>query len=83
MEDELEYFLQRLGKHTRRKALLYDGINNNMSVDAALRYATEELGEVATAITRDRYNSAKDECIDLAHCAILIYLALKRMETND
>ena len=69
-------FLKRLYIHAQRKAKLYDGIDRDMPIDTALRYATEELGEVATAISRDRYNSAMDECIDLAHCAFLIYKSI-------
>jgi len=73
-------FLQILEKHSEQKAKLYDGINTNMPIDTALRYATEELGEVATAISRDRYHSALDECIDLAHCAFLIYKAISEQK---
>ena len=69
-------FLNRLYLHAIRKAKLYDGIDNNMPIDTALRYATEELGEIATAISRDRFNSAMDECLDLAHCAFLIYKSI-------
>jgi hypothetical protein len=72
----LKSFLRVLEVHTGNKAKLYDGINANMPVDTALRYAIEELGEVATAINRDRFLSALDECIDLAHCAFLIYQAI-------
>jgi len=71
-------FLKILEKHAERKAKLYDGINTNMPIDTALRYATEELGEIATAISRDRYHSALDECIDLAHCAFLVYQAIEK-----
>lgn len=70
------FFLDALKRHAERKAELYDGVNKNMPIDTALRYATEELGEVATAITRERYQSASDECIDLAHCAFLIYKSI-------
>jgi NTP pyrophosphatase (non-canonical NTP hydrolase) len=72
----IENFLERLKLHTERKAKLYDGFNQDIVVDRALRYAIEELGEIATAITRQRYNSAMDECIDLAHCAFLLYKAI-------
>jgi NTP pyrophosphatase (non-canonical NTP hydrolase) len=72
-------FLKILEIHSNRKAKLYDGINNDMPVDTALRYAIEELGEVATAISRDRYHSALDECVDLAHCAFLIYQAISKI----
>jgi len=74
------FFLDVLKTHGERKAKLYDGININMPIDTALRYATEELGEVATAISRDRYHSAMDECIDLAHCAFLIYKSISEQK---
>lgn len=73
-------FLQALKLHAQRKAKLYDGIDRDMPIDTALRYATEELGEVATAISRDRYHSAMDECIDLAHCAFLIFKAISEQK---
>jgi NTP pyrophosphatase (non-canonical NTP hydrolase) len=60
----------------KSQAAFYDGINVGMKPDTALRLATEELGEVASAITRDRFNSARDECLDLAHCALLLYISL-------
>jgi hypothetical protein len=72
----LLFFLDVLKTHAEIKEKLYDGINTDMPVDTALRYATEELGEIATAISRDRYHSAMDECIDLAHCAFLIYKSI-------
>lgn len=80
---EVDEFLNKLRKHTVRKAQLYDGVNKDMSVDTALRYAIEELGEVATSITRDRHQSILDECIDLAHCAFLIYKSEKNKKEQD
>lgn len=76
----LYLFLKALQLHAERKAKLYDGINTNIPIDTALRYATEELGEVATAISRDRYHSAMDECIDLAHCAFLIFKSISEQK---
>jgi len=72
----LIFFLERLKEHGKEKAKLYDGIDVDMPVDTALRYAIEELGEIATAVSRDRFNSAMDECIDLAHCAFLIFKSI-------
>jgi NTP pyrophosphatase (non-canonical NTP hydrolase) len=76
----LEFFLKSLKLHAKRKSKLYDGVNTNMPIDTALRYAAEELGEVATAISRDRYHSALDECVDLAHCAFLIYKSISEQK---
>lgn len=80
---KIRVFNARLYRHAILKAKLFDGIHANMSVEAALRRATEELGEVAAAITRHRYNSVKDECIDLAHCAMLIVFAVNRLHRKD
>lgn len=74
----LEQFANMLIATGKRKASLYDGINCNRSVDEMLRFAVEELGEVSSAITRNRTQLAKDECLDLAHCAFLIYMALHK-----
>lgn len=73
----LEEFSRMLVKQGNRKATLYDGINCNRSIDEMLRFAMEELGEVSSAITRERVELAKAECIDLAHTAFLIYMALQ------
>lgn len=76
----LNEFLDRVRKQTERKAELYDGVNKGMTLDRALTVAAEELGEVASAITRERIHSIKDESIDLAHCALLIYKVACLME---
>lgn len=79
--NELEYskyFTEALSHHAERKFTLYDGINSSHPIDAALRFASEELGEVATAITRERWMQAEAECIDLAHTAMLVALAIRR-----
>ncbi len=83
MNKQVNKFVKRLRRHAKRKAKLYDGIDRDMPIDTALRYANEELGEIATAITRDRWNSAKDECIDLAHCAMLISFAIDLKAEKD
>ena len=79
----LDSFLLNLEFQSQRKAKLYDGINRDMSVDTALRYLVEELGEVSQEITRDRLQSAMDECIDLAHCVFLLYLAIWKLKKNE
>jgi hypothetical protein len=76
--EEIDEFVNRLKTQAIRKSQLYDGINNHNSPDECLRYAIEELGEIATAMTRERINSAMDECFDLAHCAMLLWLSLKQ-----
>ena len=86
MSDELTYLeelLTVLETHAERKKELYDGGNRDFPLDKVLRFATEELGEVAAAVTRKRTALAIDECIDLAHCAYLIYQTLKQQEKKN
>lgn len=74
----LEYineFCDTLRRHALRKSKLYDGINAKLSPRDGVVLATEELGEIATAIVRDRDACICAEAIDLAHCALLIALA--------
>lgn len=87
MIEELTFakkFCEDLLEQAKCKATLYDGVeranrkDNDMSVDFFLRYAIEELGEVSSAITRKRWFLAKAECVDVAHTALLIALALQR-----
>ena len=78
MEENLELFTEWLKKHTRHKAELYDGWNSKRSIDEFMRFAVEELGEVSSAVTRERWELAMAECIDLAHCAFLIFDKIKQ-----
>lgn len=71
-------FCKKLIGHAKRKAKLYDGINNNMPIDTALRYLIEEVGEVATEISRDRLSAAINETIDVAYCAMLVCFAIQK-----
>ena len=86
MEDlDLKEFLEWLERHAKLKADAYDGMNAQelLTSDISLRYATEELGEVSTAMTRARWNQALGECIDLAHSAFLIYASIKAENKLD
>jgi len=78
--EQINSFCEQLKQHAQMKATLYDGVDKALddknSPDVCLRYATEELGEIASALTRKRVETAKAECIDLAHCAMLVYLSL-------
>lgn len=69
-------FVDALGRHARAKSILYDGINATLAPYKAISLAAEELGEIASAVIRDRPEAAKAECLDLAHCAMLIYISL-------
>lgn len=81
MSEAIARFIARLRKHAVRKAKLYDGVNNAISADEGierwLRYLIEEVGEVASAVNRDRLELARDECVDVAHVAMLMYMALE------
>ena len=72
--DFVEYFTN----HALRKAKLYDGMNSEKTLHELLVFTIEELGEVASAITRERFHLAAYECVDLAHCAMLIAFRLHR-----
>ncbi|MCI0562301.1 MAG: hypothetical protein MN733_27775 [Nitrososphaera sp.] len=76
-------FISKLQKHAEYKSRLYDGYNANMTINHALALSIEESGEVASAVIRERYEVAKAECLDLAHCAILIYITLHRKLDNE
>lgn len=71
-------FADQFLRHAQRKEMLYDGINATHTPDQALRLLVEEIGEVASAITRERWSAALDECIDVAHCALLVAQAIER-----
>ena len=79
----LAEFLEWLNNLAIDKSKLYDGSRNELSVDETIRYAVEKLGEVSTAVSRARWGQAKAECIDLAHIAFLIYLAIKREDKSN
>lgn len=81
--DKISKFCKTLEFQARRKAILYDGFNAKMTPKDALTNASEELGEIASAINRQRWNSVEDECIDLAHTAMLIYIAVRRMRKEN
>jgi NTP pyrophosphatase (non-canonical NTP hydrolase) len=77
-EKTIYAFCILLANHGLKKRKLYDGADKPMGVDQALRYTTEELGEVASAITRERWELAKQECLDVAHAAMLLAFAIER-----
>ena len=82
-------FLDRLRDQAQRKRALYDGVKGTRAVgfrdtpDVWLRFLTEEVGEIAAAITRERWQLAMAECLDVAHCAMLLYLVLEGKEKSD
>lgn len=83
-KEQIKIFVSIFERQANRKAEEnYDGMTNIMSMDKALRLSIEELGEVSTAITRERYISAMYECLDVAHCAFLMWLSIKRQINKD
>lgn len=83
---EVDTFLELVSKQIKRKAKLYDGLESvgTSGLDSIGRFmfsVIEETGEVSSAITRHRYELAKAECIDVAHSALLLYLAIQKI--ND
>lgn len=78
--NSIEEFCETLKNQTIKKAQLYDGVDNVNYPRHALALAVEELREISSAITRNRLDLAKCECIDLAHCAYLISQAITKSQ---
>lgn len=81
----MDEFIKLVAEQITRKAKLYDGYENagTSGLDTISRYmlsVIEEIGEVSSAITRHRYELAKAECVDVAHSALLLYLAIENRE---
>ena len=80
IENDLADFCEKLKHQSIRRTQLYDGYNQSTGTDADLfkltTMITEELGEVSSHVIRERYEAAKAECIDIAHCVFLLYVAL-------
>ena len=80
MDEFLKEFFAKIEHHAKRKAKLYDGFNHSTGFDKdkfkLIAGLSEELGEIASAVTRERPEAAKAECIDLAHCVFLLYSRL-------
>lgn len=78
----VEDFCEKLKRHAEKKACLYDGADKNADISQLVMYLAEEVGEVSSALTRDRPILARYECLDVAHCAFLIYSTLMQ-EPSD
>lgn len=76
--EAIDIFLNALRKHAIQKSVMYDSHNADIDIHTAIVYAAEELGEISTACVRNRWLLAFYECLDLAHCAMLIQLAIQR-----
>ena len=77
---DIDEFFEKLKNQAIKKTQLYDGVDNVVDPRHAIALAVEELGEISSAITRDRLDLAKCECIDLAHCAFLISQAIVKYQ---
>lgn len=85
MESKIEEILKIIKVQIERKSKMYDGINiidtSNLerdNISVLMGSAIEELGEVAGAIARRRYQLAMDECIDVIHSALLLYIVIEK-----
>lgn len=70
-ETTCRVFLDRLGMQALRSGLGCP--TERPTPDVWLRCACLELGQVAAALSRERYELAAAECIDLAHAAMLLW----------
>ena len=73
--EKAKIFCDRLLAHAINKARLYDGLNLDVSPEQCLQLITEEVGEVASALNRNRRALVKEEAIDVAHTAMLLYIS--------
>lgn len=86
--EEIDSLLKLVREQIVRKAKMYDGLNlMSSTLDAStitrgMFSVIEEAGEVSSALTRHRYELAKAECIDVAHSALLLYLAIEKMSES-
>lgn len=78
--EKIDLLLAVVKKQVIAKAKLYDGFNSTDKTDAVFKHTKscmEELGEVMSAHTRHRLELAKQECIDVMHSAMNLYLAIE------
>lgn len=81
--DNIDFLLDKIKEKILHKKTLYDGFDQiahpvyeKDNIKKFMFSVVEEVGEVSSAITRDRMLLARDECIDIIHSAILLYLAI-------
>lgn len=84
-EEKVDLFLRHLKSMIILKAKMYDGLEmstNTLPGDPVKRgmfSVIEELGEVSSALTRGRIQLALDECVDVAHSAMLLSFAIEKV----
>ena len=82
--NKIDALLALVSQQIKRKAKMYDGLEmmtstlDGTAISRGMFSVIEEAGEVSSAITRHRYELAQAECIDVAHSALLLYLAIGR-----
>lgn len=70
-------FVSALERQIKRKSWMRDGLNGTQGEPfVILASITEEVGEVATDLTRERYYGAVAECVDVAHAAMRLAITL-------
>jgi len=74
--ERADLFLSALARLVQRKMWMPDGIEASIEPWYILGNITEELGEVATDLTRQRYYGAIAECVDVAHAALRLAITL-------
>ncbi len=75
----IQEFLALVDKQAENKKDLYDGYNSSwMNQNNAIVCLVEEVGEVADASLRKRYLLAMAECVDVAHCAFLVWNEIRK-----
>lgn len=76
--DRAQLFIEALERQVQRKSWMRDGIETSGEPLRILADIAEELGEVATDLSRERYYGAIAECVDVAHAALRLAIALDR-----
>lgn len=84
----MDKFIKLVKHDIKRKANLYDGHNSVTGMDKdifkMMSSVTEEAGEIASAINRERYELAMSECVNLAQVTFVLFKAIEiKLASND
>src|SRR3990167_7408675 len=71
-----QIFINALSTQVVGKSLMKDGIHTKFDPYRILASITEEAGEVSSELQRGRIYGAVQECIDVAHSALLLAIIL-------
>lgn len=76
-KERASLFLAALARQAECKSWMRDGMEGKADEPfKILASITEELGEVATDLIRERYYGCIVECVDMAHGALRLAIAL-------